>query len=241
MKNPEVLAFIGARSGSKSVPHKNIRNLGGRPLMAWIIDAAQKARHVNRVVVSTDSEEYADIAKQWGAEVLYIQPKEIATDTSTDLEYITYGLNWLLEHEYYVPDIVLRLVPTAPLQFPEDIDASIELLIEDPEAHSAQVLAESPAHPHKAFRIHEDGKHAIPYVTSDPRDATPTQRQRLPNSYHRANVIAVRYNVIRDMASLSGERIRYHLIPKERAVDIDSEIDFLVAEHLIHKFKPEAS
>lgn len=231
----KVLGLIGARAGSKGVPNKNIRPLAGKSLIAWIIEAVKSAKLVNRVIVSTDSEEYAKIAKEYGAEVPFLRPKEISGDSATDLEYIKHALNWLEKNEKYVPDIILRLLPTVPLQMSEDIDGCIKTLIDDPEAHSSMVIAEAHQHPNKAFKISKDGKYIVPFIET--ADASPLGRQGYEKAYFRANVVATKYEVIKNMNSLSGKNIRYHIIPQERAVDIDSETDFLIAEILIKKYK----
>lgn len=237
-----ILGIIGARAGSKGVPHKNIRPLVGKPLMAWIIGAAQRAKHVNRVLVSTDSEEYARIAREHGAEVPFLRPPEIAQDDSLDIDYLRHAVDWLREHEGYNPDIVLRLHPTAPLQLPQDIDACIELLLNDQDAHAAVVVAEARQHPHKALKIVKDesGKERIvTYLGGDSRGVTPVYRQQYEPAYIRANVVATRTKVIDELNSLTGDRVLYHVIPPERAIDIDSEIDFFIAEQLINKFRSE--
>jgi len=230
-KKIKTIAIIGARSGSKGIKDKNIRPLLGKPLMTWIIEAAKKAKLVNRVLVSTDSSKYAEIAKKYGAEVPFLRPKEIAQDFSTDLEYVKHALDWLKKNEGCIPDIVLRLVPTAPLQLPEDIDACIKILLEDSETDSAMVVTEAKQHPQKAFKISKDGKYLLPFI--EEKNVSPKPRQALEKAYFRANVIATRYKVIQKMNSLLGKKIGYYIIPQERAVDIDSENDFKLAEILL--------
>ena len=232
----KILAIIGARSGSKGVSDKNIRLFCGKPLLAWIISTARSSRYINRVMVCTDSPEYAAIARKYGAEAPYLQPPEISTDTSTDLDFITYAVDWLEKNEGYRPDLIAHLYATNPLQRVEDIDACTELLISDPEAHSAAAIAEARQHPRKAVKISSDGKHIITYITASGLDITPLQRQSYEKAYFRqGNVMVTRYDVLKSMRSLSGHRVRHHIIPKEYAADIDSELDFLTAEQLIKK------
>jgi N-acylneuraminate cytidylyltransferase len=231
-----ILAIIGARSGSKSVPDKNIKSLAGKPLMAWIIEAARRSVHVNRVIVSTDSDQYADIARRFGAETPFLRPAAIAGDKATDFEYVSHALAWLKEHEGYVPDVVVRLMPTTPLQSTADIDGCIEQLLSDREAHAAVVVAEAHQHPHKAMRLASvagKGLYLTGYMSGDPRDAEPTARQQYEKAYFRANVVATRPWVIERFHSLVGERALAHVIPKDRAVDIDAPVDFVIAEALI--------
>lgn len=236
----KVLAMIGARSGSKGVPHKNIKILAGKPLMGWIIEAAKSSRYVNRVIVSTDSSEYQKIANSFGAETPFLRPPEISTDQSVDYEFITDALANLKEKEGYVPDIVLRLLATCPLQQADDIDCCIEELLKDKEADSAVVIAEARQHPAKALKLIPDGNggnYLVSYSGGSGREVTPLGRQRYEKAYFRANVVASRIKTICEMNSLTGDKVRYHIIPQERAVDIDTLVDFYIVEALMKKFK----
>ena len=114
--NLEVLGIVGLRSGSKGVPGKNIRNLLNKPLAAWILETALSTKFINRLVVSTDSEQYANIAKEYGAEVPYLRPKDLASDFSPEIEFIKHMLNWLEENKNYRPDIIVRMLATSPMQ-----------------------------------------------------------------------------------------------------------------------------
>lgn len=241
-KKPVVLGVIGARSGSKSIPDKNIKPLLGKPLMAWIIEAAKSAKLLDRVIVSTDSEQYASIARRFGAETPFLRPKEISGDRATDFEYVSHAVEWLAAHEGYHPDIVVRMMPTVPLQQSADIDACVENLIADPSAHSSVVVAEASQHPRKAMKmVQENGQeYLVHYLTGKARDAEPAFRQGYEQAYFRANVIAARASVVRDLRLLVGEKIRCHVIPKERAIDIDAPIDFVIAEKLMEHFRDHA-
>jgi len=118
MPSPTALALIPARSGSKSLPHKNVREFAGKPLLAHSIDHALAARTIGRVIVSTDSEHYAAIAREYGAETPFLRPAELATDHATDLVVFQHALAWLREHEDWEPDIVVHLRPTYPRRDP---------------------------------------------------------------------------------------------------------------------------
>lgn len=236
----KILGIIGIRSGSKSLLHKNIRPLAGKPLVGWIIEAAKKSRYINRLIVSTDSEEYAAVAKSFGAEVPCLRPKEFALDHSLDYEYIRHMLEWLEKNEGYRPDVVLRLMATVPLQLPEDIDGVIEELIKDPKAHSAVVIAEARQHPLKALKLVDDGRGelgVVSYFDGSRGGVEPTARQDYEKAYFRANIIASRKDTIFSTNTLTGTLVRYHIIPQERAVDIDGAIDFYIVEKLMEKYK----
>ncbi len=232
----KILALIGARSGSKGVPNKNIKLLGGKPLMAWVIEAAKKSKYVNRVIISTDSEEYAKIARDWGAETPFLRPAELSGDKSTDFDYVNQAVNWLRENENYEPDIVVRGMPTVPFQQPGDFDGAVEALLNDPEADSSIVMASASQHPAKALKLVPDGQGGelvVGYISGDPKDAAPLFRQGYAKAYFRANLVAFRPAILDKFKSITGERIRPYIVPQDRSVDIDSELDFIVAEHLI--------
>lgn len=229
----EILAVIGARSGSKSIPHKNIRPLCGKFLLGWIIEAAKNSCLINRVIVSTDSKEYIKIANGCGAEAPFLRPTEISGDTSSDLEYIVHALGWLGDQEGYFPDVVVRLIPTVPLQRPEDIDACVRRLLEDSNLDSVVGVAEARQHPGKALKINNLG-HLVPYLADFTLNTYPHARQVYEKAYFRGNIIATRAEVLRG-GSLYGERSGYHVIPSLYAMDIDSEMDFLFIETLLEK------
>lgn len=241
--NLKILGIIGARSGSKSIPDKNIKLLSGQPLMSWIVSAARSSKYINRLIVSTDSEKYAAIGRKFGAETPFLRPAEIAGDKATDFQYVSHALDWLKENENYVPDIVVRLMPTVPLQKSEDIDACVENLIADPSAHSSVVVAEAGQHPHKAMKIVVDaGKdYLVGYFTGHPKDVEPTFRQGYEKAYFRANVVASRVWVVNNLKSLVGEKARCHVISQERAIDIDSPVDFFLAEKLMEYYSDKKS
>ena len=123
-----VIALIPARSGSKGVPDKNIRLLGGRPLLAWSIAAALRSPAVDRVIVSTDSESYGQLATEYGAEVPFLRPDVLAGDQSRDLEFIMHAIDWLADRGEE-PDLVMHLRPTTPFRSPPELDAAVEMML----------------------------------------------------------------------------------------------------------------
>lgn len=235
MKKFKVLAIIGARSGSKSIPHKNIRLLGKKPLMAWAIESAKKSKLVDRVVVSTDSSEYAKIARKYGAETPFLRPAKISQDKSTDMEYLSHAVKWLEEKEGWKPDIILRLMPTAPFCKPETIDECIHLLIKSPKADSVRTIALASHHPFKMWRA--DGEFLKPAFIKDITgfETSPNHpRQLFPRMYVHSDPIVIRYEALMKGGHL-GLKTKYIKISSEDAVDIDNEIDFLVAEAVFKK------
>ena len=235
-KELKVLGIIGIRSGSKGVPDKNIKLLNGLPLVAWALNAAKESRLISRLVVSTDSQEYADIVQNYGAEVPCLRPTELSHDFSPEIEFVIHMVDWLETNEGYRPDYVVRMMATSPFQIGEDIDAVLNSIINDPSADSAVVIAEARQHPLKALKIvgrDNDKEKLVTYFSGSGREVTPIARQNYEKAYFRANVIACRTEVIFETNSLTGDEVRYHLIPQERAIDIDNDVDFKIAEHIM--------
>jgi CMP-N,N'-diacetyllegionaminic acid synthase len=232
----KVMGIIGIRSGSKGVPNKNIKLLAGKPLVGWILDTAKKSKYINRLVVSTDSQEYADIATSIGAEVPCLRPENLAADNSTDFEYVKHMIEWIQDKESYKPDIVVRMMATTPMQRVEDIDTIIEMLIDNKLLDSAVVISESTQHPMKALKIvnNKDGdKRLVSYFSESGLEVTPTLRQSYEKAYFRANAIAFNTKILHDTNSLTGNEVGYQIVSQESAVDIDNDLDFSFAEFLM--------
>ncbi len=231
-----ILGVVGARSGSKSIRDKNIYPLLGKPLMAWIIESAKKSKYLTKLIVSTDSKKYAKIARSLGVEVPFLRPKELAEDHIPDIDYLVHATLWLEQNQGWKADIILRLPPTSPLCQAESIDRCIELLLNDPKATSARTIKSAPKHPYKLWRIENDI--LLPFIPKELTGfAEPSNmpRQALIPAYAHVDVIAVRYNTLVIDKLLTGKRVRYHLLPKTEVVDIDSELDLIVAEILLKK------
>lgn len=235
----EVLAIMGIRSGSKGLPGKNIRELEGKPLFRWAIDAARRSKYVTRIIVSTDSEEYRQLILSNGIESPYLRPKKFAIDSSPEIEFIDDLLQWLKFNEGYYPDVCVRLLATVPMQLEDDIDSSVAILMENRNIDSSVVVAESRQHPVKALEILEESGLCVPYGKTivDTGDITPKDRGQYRKSYHRANIISFRRSNIELHGSLTGMSCMPHVISQERAVDIDSETDFWIVEGLMQRFE----
>jgi N-acylneuraminate cytidylyltransferase len=153
----EILALIPARGGSKSIPRKNLLLLVGKSLIAYSIEQALASRWVTRTIVSTDDEEIAEVARQYGAEVPFMRPAEYAQDLSLDLEVFRHALSWLRDQEGYTCELVVHLRPTGPVRRVTVIDEAIELMLAHPEADTLRSVS-IPVHtPYKMWRIGENG------------------------------------------------------------------------------------
>lgn len=234
MAEPKVLGIIGARSGSRGVRDKNIRPLAGKPLFAWIAEAAKNSKYVTRLIMSTDSPEYAKLAREYGVETPFLRPAQLSGDKVPDWDYLNHAALWLKNNEGWQADIVLRLPPTTPLCLPGHIDGCVELLLRDPEADSSRAIIRAAKHPYKLWR--KNGEYLEPFLPESftgLRDAHNLPRQSFPEAYSHMDVIALRWKTLVGKKQMAGERVRFYEIESENAVDIDSETDFLLAELLL--------
>lgn len=237
----EVLGVIPARGGSKGIPGKNIKLLSGKPLIAWTIEEARKAKLLTRVIVSTDDPAIAEVAVVHGAEVPFFRPAEIAQDLSTDVEFLIHALDWLKANEGYAPDMVLRLPPTSPLRRSEHIDQGIQTLIAAPDADAARPICEAPKHPYKLWRISENSPYLEPFLPSsftgfaEPHNLA---RQLFPKAYIHTGAMDVMWTrTLRELQSTSGKKLRYFFMDPADAINIDHPLDFEIAEFLMEKRK----
>jgi len=224
----EILAIVPARSGSKSVPHKNIKMFAGKPLMTHSIRQAIDSGVVSRVLLSTDSEEYAAIGRQHGAIAPFLRPAEISGDASTDFECFTHALHWLLEHEGKVPRIIVHVRPTCPNRRVGDIARAVRLLEEHPEWDSVRSVVSSPDTPFKMWYRRDDGE-LSPVVECGIKEAHSSPRQYLPRTYlPNGNVDVIRSRTILEQGLVAGRRVGSMLM--DELHDIDTQEQFADAE-----------
>lgn len=228
-----VLALVPARTGSKNPPDKNTTLFRGKPLLVHSIEHGLAASSVDRVLVSTDGERIAEIARANGAEVPFLRPAEISQDDSTDLETFIHALNWLKTEEDYIPEMVVHLRPTSPVRPTTLIDVAVSRLRNNPEADSLRTVIPAPITPYKMWRL--CGKWLDPLLT-DPSITEPYNmpRQALPVTYwQNAHLDVIRTVTIVKNRSMTGDKILAHIMSPEDDVDIDSQRDFDSAE--LHK------
>ncbi len=230
----ETLAIIPARGGSKGVPRKNIRGFAGYPLIAWSIAAAKQSASVTRVIVSTDDEEIAAVARQFGAETPFLRPAEFAQDNSTDLPLFVHALKWLAEHEGYKPDVVVQLRPTSPIRPRGLVDKAIEILLAHPDSDSVRGVVPAGQNPHKMWLLTNENSPMKNLLDVDGIDEPyNAPRQILPPIYWQTGHIdAIRTATILN-GSMSGKNIYPLIIDSRFTVDIDNLQDWARYEHLV--------
>jgi len=231
MENTKILAVVPARSGSKGIPGKNIRPFLGKPLLAWSVEAAKKSGMVDRVVVLTDSEEYARIGREHGAEVPFLEPADLATDTSHVFFALKHLLEELEQREGYVPDYVVLLEPTAPARRPQHVGQLLKVLV-DAKADAAFAVREVPGgfNAHWQFYVSEDG---VPKITTGETVGNIIRRrQLLPKTYARGgSIYACKPSLLRkDNPDMYGDNTRVMIVDPKYMVDLDTLEDWAIAE-----------
>lgn len=232
-----VCAIIPARGGSKGIPRKNVVSIDGKPLLAYSVEHAQASRYIERMIVSTDDDEIAQVAISYGAEVPFMRPAELAGDEVLDLPVFQHALSFLKESENYKPDIIVHLRPTSPLRDAARIDEAVDLLIRNPNADSVRSVSIPSQHPYRMFSIAEDG-FLFPLMKTEYKEPYLLRRQELPPVYWYNCVIDVtRYETIFEKQSMTGDYILPYIMDSKFVVDIDSPDDLLVAEVKIRMLK----
>ncbi|MHA2329179.1 MAG: acylneuraminate cytidylyltransferase family protein [Candidatus Hodarchaeales archaeon] len=230
-----IYSIIPARSGSKGVPNKNIRLLTEFELIAYSIASALLSKRIERVVVSTDSEKIANIARSYGAEVPFLRPEELARDESTDREFVIHALEWFLQNEGFVPDYLVHLRPTTPLRDPQLIDVAIETILSHPEATSLRSAHEAPESPLKWFKLNDKG-YFEGLLSEDPRpEYYNLPRQNFPSVYiPNGYVDILKTDFVLNSESLHGDRMLGFLTPVVTEADAIEDFHFL--EYEIKKY-----
>lgn len=221
--NKTVLAIIPARGGSKGVLRKNIREVAGKPLIAWTIEEAKKSGYIDRTVVSTDDQEIAAMAVQWGGEVPFLRPAELAQDDTPGIAPVIHMLT-TIQPEY---DLVVLLQPTSPLRSVADIDGAIASMIQQ-DARACVSVVEPDKSPYWMYSL-DDSRHLVPLL-----EGSYACRQDIPTIYalNGAVYVAECEWLQRKQAFVSSETVAY-VMPKERSIDIDTETDLAIANIIL--------
>jgi YrbI family 3-deoxy-D-manno-octulosonate 8-phosphate phosphatase len=232
----EILALIPARGGSKGIPRKNIRNFAGYPLIAWSIAAAEQASCVTRIIVSTDDEEIAAVAREYGAETPFLRPSELAQDQTTDLPVFEHALDWLEKNENYKPEFVIQLRPTSPIRPQDCVDSAVRILMEHADADCVRGVVPAGQNPHKMWRFAGEDQpmkqllqvDGIPEPYNAPRQILP------PVYWQTGHIDAIRVATIMRKKSLTGDVIYPLVIDPRYTIDIDNPSDWARYEALVY-------
>jgi len=229
----KIWAIIPARGGSKKVPGKNIRLMAGLPMIAWSIKAARETRVISRIIVSTDDEAIAAVAREHGAEVPFLRPAELAQDDTTDWPVFHHALQFFASHGEGLPEIVVHLRPTAPLRRAEHIQACLDIFLAHPEADSIRTVRRVSEQPYKMWVFAGDGRTLRPLMPDSTleKELFNQPRQALPPAWvQNGSVDIMRASTILEKKSMSGTKILGYEMDEQDSVNVDTETDFLLAE-----------
>jgi N-acylneuraminate cytidylyltransferase len=230
------VACIFARSGSKGIPNKNIQNFNGKPLITWAIELAMSVKQIDRVYVSTDSEEIAEIAKSAGAIVPFIRPSDLATDTSPEWLSWQHFIKFIESTDGELPNVFLSLPATSPLRIVVDVENCIT---EFNKGLSDFVIGITPSQQSPYFNmVKKDSENLVDLVIRD--DSQYSRRQDAPEVFDITTVCYVgKPEIILTKNSIFEGRVAGVEIPRERAIDIDTPLDFQIAEFLHKNMEPK--
>jgi len=223
--NLYVVALIPARSGSKGVKNKNLRMLDQVPLIAWSIRCGLNTKTINRTIVSTDSEEYGAVARNWGAEVPFLRPESISLDESTDLDFVLHALEFF-KSEGRIPDLIVHLRPTTPLRDPQVVDEAIAFAANrSKQITSIRSVHEMSETAYKSFEIGPKGNLVTVFNHSEALDTSNLPRQSFPKTYSPNGYVDLLIpEYILSMGALHGNNVKPFIT--ETAFEIDTEDDF---------------
>jgi len=232
-KKSVVISIIPARGGSKGVPKKNIKPLNGVPLIAYSIKASQRSRRIDRTVMSTDSEEIASIAREYGAEVPFLRPAALAGDRSTDYEFVAHALEWFARNEGKVPDYIVHLRPTTPLRNVATVDKAVEQFLASRDHTALRSAHEMPESAYKSFEI-EDGLLKSVGTGSFELDGANRARQQFPKTYQANGYVDVlKTAYVLEHRQIHGNKVLGYVTPA--VVEVDTMEEFELLEYQIGK------
>ena len=230
---PSAVALIPARHGSKRVPGKNVRRLGGHPLLAYTIAPALASGVFSRVIVSTDSEETADIARHYGAEVPFLRPAALAGDKSPDIEWLEHLLGTLRDGGQ-LPDCFSLLRPTSPFRTAATIRRARELFCAQDGVHSLRAIELCTQHPGKMWVVR--GERMFPLLPFGPEEQPwhSTPYQALPRIYVQNASLEIAWSrVVLEQRTIAGEVVVPFITEGHEGFDINDPHDWMLAEHLL--------
>lgn len=230
-KGKTILVLIPARGGSKGVPRKNIRLLLDKPLIAYTIETALEIDFLDKVIVSTDDLEIAQISREYGAEVPFLRPYELATDEAKSIDVILHAMDWM-EKEHGAFNLILLLQPTSPFRNREDIKAALDIFFEK-NAKAVVSVCEAEHSPLWMNTLNDD----LNMKDFIRKDILNKNRQEL-GKYYRINgaIYIAEWDYLKQNKTFFGDKTYAYIMPKERSIDIDTEMDFKFAEFLINRY-----
>jgi CMP-N-acetylneuraminic acid synthetase len=224
-----IISIIPARAGSKGIPSKNIRLLNGEPLIVYSIKASLNTELISRTIVSTDSEEIAEIAKKHGSEVPFLRPKAISGDKSTDYDFFLHTINWFEKNEDYIPEYFVHLRPTTPLRDPSVINRAIELFINNKSATSLRSVHEMSESAYKCFEV-EDNKLKMIVTGSFELDRANDPRQGFPTTFYANGYV----DIIKSRFVIENKKIHGNCVLPfitDIVVEVDTLEDLIFLEY----------
>ncbi len=231
----KILAVITARAGSKGIPGKNIKPLGGKPLIAYTINVAKQSKLITDLIVSTDGEDIAKVSREYGAEVPFIRPPELAADNTPHAPVMRHAIEFMEKEKSITYDYAVILQPTSPFRTVEDIDETLKKLIGSGAESAVTLVDVGDFHPVKAKKL--EGDRVLPFFMPEPEGV---RRQDLPKAYRRSGAVyAMKRDLLMKENKIYGEHIVGHVVPEDRSVDINSPIDWLRAEQMILNLRKE--
>jgi CMP-N-acetylneuraminic acid synthetase len=230
-----VLGLVPARGGSKGIERKNIAPLAGKPLLAYTCEAALESQVLDRVILSTDDEEIADVGRHCGIEVPFVRPASISGDAASSVDVARHALLWLIEKEGKGPGILVLLQPTSPLRRSRHIDEALAKM-EGTGADTVVSVTEVP-HRYTPYSLMEFSQGRLKDFWKEPLPFDRHRRQDLPSLYARNGpaVLATRVSVLLEENSFYGDHVTPYLMSQEDSVDIDTPFDLEVAEWLLSR------
>lgn len=235
----KILGVITARGGSKGIPRKNIKELKGEPLIAYTIKAAQESGIFDRIILSTDDAEIAEVAKKYGVEVPFMRPAELAQDNTPHLPVMQHAVSWLKDNEDYCPDAVMLLQPTAPLRQVQHIKEAVNLFLKSG-ADSVVGVAETPGHFSPYWAVVEgSGGWARLFFSGEPVFKRITRRQNFPKkTYHHNGAIYLFKTdllFIEPEPNFYGDKVAIYPMEEEYSINIDGFDDWILAENVLNR------
>ena len=229
-KKNRLLAIIPARGGSKGICRKNIKTFGGKPLISWTIEEAKKCKYIDRIIVSTDDEQIADISKKYSAEVPFLRPKELSEDESPIIDAVYHLIDYLMKYEKYLPDFVALLQPTSPLRTYRDINIAFAHLLANKKANAVASITEVTEKPFWMRELSKDGfiSYFLQHSFKDFR------RQDLPLIYIvNGAVFICKTNALMNQLTFTPNKTLGYVMPRDRSIDIDELIDLKLAKLIL--------